>query len=432
MNKSKIIIGAVCGISLMMFFTGVYFLWQGGGFSGNGTWFGGNNDEGSNYVYYGGSNNGYNDGYELESLFNDSDVGNGFSGYNDEYDLMSLYNGTGLGLNYMLENPNGYSNYYGVYGHYDSNGVWYSYTNTPNGYYGPDGVWHSYNYEGPNGYYDSDGVWHGYGNGTGGGYYDSDGTWHGYGDGSNNGYYDSEGIWHGYGDGIGGGGYYDSDGTWHGYGAGISGGFYDSEGTWHSYSTIDSAGYYDSEGNWFDYGNVANNGFYDLNGVWRSYDAGPIIQAVPVDGDSYGSYNGAVLTGAGDSWNIFAADGWQFVNEDNENEFMTAENDKYGHVDFFVYNANKSNTSRADIIENGIWGYDIDCSHSARYPAMTWNGLTFGDSASEVLSVYGEPVRIIKGDKYDMYKFTTSDNIEINFYINAEKGIQRVTVAYLG
>lgn len=146
--------------------------------------------------------------------------------------------------------------------------------------------------------------------------------------------------------------------------------------------------------------------------------------------DTFGSYAGVNLSGKGDSWDAsFGADGWVFDNEDGEYTFMSTANPKYPDVTLYVYNAERRDTTRADILEKGIWGYDIDTYWADEYPSMTWGGLTWGASAEDVISVYGQAGYVYEGSMYTSYEYTLGQ-MEIEFYVYPEEGLREVSVSY--
>lgn len=148
--------------------------------------------------------------------------------------------------------------------------------------------------------------------------------------------------------------------------------------------------------------------------------------------DWFGSYEGTALTFAGNSWaETFGADGWEFANEDDEYTFMTAKNPKYQYADLYVYNYDRSDVSRSDILENGFYGYSIRCSTGSKLPDMSWGGLTFGASDDDILSVYGEPNYVYEGS-YNEYEYKISNNVAIRFGVDPYNGLQSVEVAYYG
>lgn len=152
-----------------------------------------------------------------------------------------------------------------------------------------------------------------------------------------------------------------------------------------------------------------------------------------VYGDRAGSYNGVNLTAGGDSWeDIFAADGWTFANDDNDYIFMTAENAKYKDAELYVYNESRTNVSKADIVNKGVWGYKIDVEYASSYPDMTFNGVTFGASASDVKAAYGSPDESYSGSLYTALTYNLSDDVEITFYIYSDNGLTQVEVDYWG
>lgn len=150
-------------------------------------------------------------------------------------------------------------------------------------------------------------------------------------------------------------------------------------------------------------------------------------------GSLLGSYGGIVFTAMGDDWDsTFGADGWEFANDDGEYGFMTAENPKYGDADLYVYNRNMDGATRSDIINYGIYGYDIDCTWASAYPDMEWGGLTFGAAADQVFAVYGEPYFVYEGSLYTAYTYKSGEDIEIEFYVYPDGGLKRVNVSYYG
>lgn len=153
----------------------------------------------------------------------------------------------------------------------------------------------------------------------------------------------------------------------------------------------------------------------------------------PVEGDMLGSYNGIPFTGMGDPWDgTFGADGWEFDNEDGEYSFMSAVNPKYGDSYLYVYNAGRNETTKSDILDGGIYGYDIECQPGSAYPAMTFNGLTFGAGAEDVLDAYGEPDYVYEGSMYTIYEYDFSSDLGIELYVYPDSGMQRVSVSYWG
>lgn len=140
-----------------------------------------------------------------------------------------------------------------------------------------------------------------------------------------------------------------------------------------------------------------------------------------------GSYNNIELNGNGTSWDeTFGKDGWVFDNEDGEYSFMTCINDKYEDCSLYVYNADRSNVTKDDILTNGVFGYSIDVSFcEGTKPAMSWNGLTWGSSAEDIINAYGTPDYSYEGSMYTTYEYYITDRIELAFYVY-ENGIQQV------
>lgn len=164
-------------------------------------------------------------------------------------------------------------------------------------------------------------------------------------------------------------------------------------------------------------------------------DIDPGFSVNPAAGnDVYGSYNGVALTGLGDSWSrTFGADGWEF-DTDEDYSFIVITNDSYPGVEAYMYNENRSTTTAAQIEQDGFYGYSIDCSwkKGSTYPPMTWNGVTFGASASSVKAAYGEPSYEYNGSTYTSYEYELGNDQEITFYVYPDEGLQRVQLSYYG
>lgn len=167
----------------------------------------------------------------------------------------------------------------------------------------------------------------------------------------------------------------------------------------------------------------------EMHGRTDIDDPGLTTQGFPATAE-LGAYKGIGLTAFGDSWDeTFGADGWSFANDDGEYSFMSAENPKYKDAILYVYNFSRENTTHAEIMDNGFYGYSIDCAFSSTYPDMTWNGLTFGASAEDIFGCYGNPDDSYTGNMYTMYQYDIGNNIEMEFYVYPDKGLQRVMVS---
>lgn len=153
-----------------------------------------------------------------------------------------------------------------------------------------------------------------------------------------------------------------------------------------------------------------------------------IIYEIPENvGDDYlGAYNGVSFNTAGTSWSdTFGSDGWDFDNEDGEYNFMTAINPKYEDVDVYVFNRDMHNTTRSDILEKGVYSYEVDAYWSSgNLPNVTWNGLTFGATADELVAAYGEPKFYYNYEEYARYTFEISREIELEFTVSHELGLR--------
>ena len=81
-------------------------------------------------------------------------------------------------------------------------------------------------------------------------------------------------------------------------------------------------------------------------------------------------------------------------------------------------------------------GYSIDVSSAENKPEMTWNGLTWGASAEDIVKAYGEPDDKYEGSVYDLYEYTTLPDIDsvIKFYVyhsdSHDTGLQQVDVVF--
>lgn len=145
----------------------------------------------------------------------------------------------------------------------------------------------------------------------------------------------------------------------------------------------------------------------------------------------FGRYKGTLLTAHADSWDdTFGADGWEFDNDDGEYSFMTAKNAKYGDAELYVYNRARNSATRPGILEDGFYGYSIDCSYASGCPDMDWGGITFGAGAQDILDVFGEADFVYEGSMYTTYKYEIGTSHEIEFYVYPDKGLQHVSVDY--
>lgn len=144
--------------------------------------------------------------------------------------------------------------------------------------------------------------------------------------------------------------------------------------------------------------------------------------------DVLGAYKGTPITSSANSWSMFESDGWVFDNEDGEYSFMSCVNDKYEDASLYVYNKDADDTTRSDITDYGFYGYDIDVSWSDNKPDMTFNGLTWGASDSDVTSAYGTPDYTYTGSMYTSYEYEISKNVDMTFYVYFDEGLQKVSL----
>lgn len=148
---------------------------------------------------------------------------------------------------------------------------------------------------------------------------------------------------------------------------------------------------------------------------------------------SLGTINNVNFTGNGDSWDsTFGADGWVLENNEDNFSFITATNtkyDKYGEL--YIYNKELEGTTKEDIMNDGIFGYDIDFGNAdiSVIPNITWQGLTFGATVEEIIATYGEPSYEYNGTMYDSYTYEIADRTEIEFQVYDEEGLKSVRVS---
>lgn len=148
--------------------------------------------------------------------------------------------------------------------------------------------------------------------------------------------------------------------------------------------------------------------------------------------DKLGSLNGVAITTQGDVFETtFGADGWEWDGEEGYS-FVVCENSKYEDAELYLYNETRTDTTWDDISTYGSYGYSIDCSFSDSHPAMTWGGITFGATADDVISVYGQPDYTYSGDIFTTYEYDIDSDTEITFYVYPDRGVQHVEVAVYG
>lgn len=148
------------------------------------------------------------------------------------------------------------------------------------------------------------------------------------------------------------------------------------------------------------------------------------------DGDQLGSLNGQAFTLNGDPWTMFANDGWVLsLDNDGEYTFAEASNGSYPDALLYVNDEDMEDVYAEDIRTYGIYGYTVDFlwCESAKRPAMTWNGITFGATVEDVKAAYGEPDYEYEGSMYMSYTYKVGE-AEIDFYVTPDNGLQKVAV----
>ena len=149
--------------------------------------------------------------------------------------------------------------------------------------------------------------------------------------------------------------------------------------------------------------------------------------------DVLGSLDGKALTFDSKWDDTFGKDGFEF-DSDEEGYIISASSDDYENVCLWFYSLDWHKAE--DIKNNGMDGYSIDVSSAENKPEMTWNGLTWGASAEDIVKAYGEPDDKYEGSVYDLYEYTTLPDIDsvIKFYVyhsdSHDTGLQQVDVVF--
>lgn len=154
-------------------------------------------------------------------------------------------------------------------------------------------------------------------------------------------------------------------------------------------------------------------------------------QDISMEPGLLGTFNGVDFTCNGDSWDAtFGADGWELIDNVDNYTFIVAENEKYGdYAELYLYNKKYENTSKEDILTDGIYGYDLDfggVEDLSVIPDISWKGIKLGASAEDIKAVYGEPSYTYNGTMYDSYTYEISNRTEIEFQIYFEQGLKSV------
>ena len=142
--------------------------------------------------------------------------------------------------------------------------------------------------------------------------------------------------------------------------------------------------------------------------------------------DALGSLNGLPFVAGKNDYSIFVNDGWKAdADYDGQFSFLLLTNDKYDkymNMSVFAF-PNESNTTEAMLIENGIGGYDVSYNtYDSKLPNMTWGGLTWGASPSQIKAVYGEPVYETEGTNHNSYTYYIDydKNWSIQFWFDSD------------
>ena len=98
----------------------------------------------------------------------------------------------------------------------------------------------------------------------------------------------------------------------------------------------------------------------------------------------------------------------------------------------YVYNKEYENTTKEDILTDGIYGYDLDfggVDDLSVVPDISWKGVKLGASAEDIKAAYGEPSYVYNGTMYDSYTYELADRTEIEFQVYFEQGLKSVRVS---
>ena len=153
--------------------------------------------------------------------------------------------------------------------------------------------------------------------------------------------------------------------------------------------------------------------------------------------DVLGSIDGKTLS-VDSKWDdTFGKAGFEF-DSDEEEYTISASSDDYESVYLHIYGLDwdEEIVKVEDIKKDGMGGYSIDVSWAEDKPEMTWNGLTWGASAEDIVKAYGEPDYKYEGSMYDTYEYSTLPDIDstIEFYVyhddEYDSGLQQVDVDF--
>ena len=151
--------------------------------------------------------------------------------------------------------------------------------------------------------------------------------------------------------------------------------------------------------------------------------------------DVLGSIDGKTLS-VDSKWDdTFGKAGFEF-DSDEEGYIISASSDDYENVCLWFYSLDWHKAE--DIKNNGMDGYSIDVSSAENKPEMTWNGLTWGASAEDIVKAYGEPDDKYEGSLYDSYTYEYGDPridysviiFEVYHSDSQDTGLQAVSVVF--
>ena len=153
--------------------------------------------------------------------------------------------------------------------------------------------------------------------------------------------------------------------------------------------------------------------------------------------DVLGSIDGKTLS-VDSKWDdTFGKAGFEF-DSDEEEYTISASSDDYESVYLYINGPDwdEEIVKAEDIKKDGMGGYSIDVSCAEDKPEMTWNGLTWGASAEDIVKAYGEPDYKYEGSMYDSYEYSTLPDMDstIEFYVYHDdlydQGLQKVDVLF--
>lgn len=146
--------------------------------------------------------------------------------------------------------------------------------------------------------------------------------------------------------------------------------------------------------------------------------------------DQLGAYDGTPIPLNGGNWDILGDYGWEFTN-DNGMAYQIVKNPDYEDVELHLFNRNRADATRDDIIVNGFYGYDVICAPGTSVP-MTWNGITFGASEDDIVAAYGNNHAQYEESDYTSYKYSIDEDTDLTFYVYPDSGLQEVRLDYYG